>query len=277
MRNSDRCWRLAAVFLGLLPLVASFPLGARTIMGGSPDLARLVRASDAVCVAEVEERQCEFVNRRIETTYRLRVDEYLRGSMGDDLEITVFGGQVEEPLPIAQVFDGMVSLSVGQDVLLFLQNPPGVVLPETAGLAPASAVTQSPQITLGDHGVYTILTHPQTGERYVTRFGAGHLNLLMTEEANRALLGEAQRLLAEDEEVLAGGEKAVYLEMGALLLEETAPPPLLAVRNAAGELIPLEVESAAAAPPEEPSVEMPNLRTLDDLCAEIQDLVEEVN
>ncbi len=278
-----------ALSLATLALLSSPPLSARMTVGGSPDLARLVEESDVVCVGEVVGRESIFVNRRIETTYRVRADQYLLGSGDEELELTLMGGEVEEPFPMAMIFEGMVTMSEGQDVVLFLQRPrqalqvPGVQ--SAAAQGSLSAAMTSLRVTHGELGVLTVLDDVKSGERYVGRIGRPNPSVVMTDETNRVFLNAARESVSA---LIAGHDpdlqlKSDLLEIGSQIAEEGQARRQ--VRTSSGGLIPLDLLVPKEAEDSEPTAAraagagtgaggISGLRTLDDLCSEIRDLAE---
>jgi hypothetical protein len=293
MRVTPRSGGIRPLAVALLAaLLSTSPLSARTIIGGPPDLEALVSASNVICVAEVEGKASEFVNGRIETTYELRVDDYLLGAMGEAIELRVVGGEVEEPIPMAMVYDGQVVLSEGQDVLLFLEAevPQQTMSLNSGPLNPAA--NPAVQVSHGDFGVYTIVDDPHTGERYAGRLGNPMMNRVLTDDVNRLNLRAAQSAVSNAGQPVDRSHRALkneFLAAGQAAIEArgTQPPT---VRNANGEEIDISslmeelvqgrvtgLETPAAATHAEPEAVMPpplaGARALDDLRDEIETLL----
>ncbi|NUP89208.1 MAG: hypothetical protein HUU25_05235 [Candidatus Sumerlaeia bacterium] len=288
-----RTRRWGALFAsGLLALTGVGGARATMLIGGEPTLERLVRSSVAICQGEVIASESRFVNRRIETTYTIRADRYLRGTGDETFEMTVFGGAVEEPLPLAMVFDRMVVLSPGQDVILFLEGPPNT--PEAQALA-AQALDAGAELTpaatslrpvLGEIGVFTILTDPSTGSRHVTQLRYSARGAILTPDVNSRVLQEAERRLSlrDIEPSLGRSDKIELLDLARPLSEALRRPPGLSAVTADGSLVPIPQPTAEPPPaasaspgaaPEDAHATLSHLRTLDDFAAEINDLVAE--
>jgi hypothetical protein len=293
---------LLALTLAALPLLSPPSLSARMILGGEPNLERVVKASDVICVAEVLGRESRMVNRRIETTYHLRVEETLAGTQtlrasGQDREfdMTVFGGAIERPLPIAQIYDGMVVLSQGQEVVLFLHGPlqsSGAAAQVRAAAAgdpgasmPTSAAATSMRPVYDDYGVYTLIRDPSTNDRHVTRINYEAAGVAITDEMNRRVL-EAMERRANEPQSQALSEREYKLQLLEDARSRSVTQPVPEVLTAEGEVLPLPAPLGApprpaaattAAPPAEtgPAANVTALRTFEDFRAEIQDILAE--
>ncbi|MBN1477148.1 hypothetical protein JXA47_10375 [Candidatus Sumerlaeota bacterium] len=264
--------------LATLALLAP-PASARMIAGGPPDLDRLVQASDVICEAEVLETQTEFVDRRILTTYTLRADRYLMGSGADTFSMTVLGGAVEEPFPVAMVFDDMVTLSAGQDVLLFLETPDAS--PGLSSAVGRQAVSASPRPVLDARGVYTILTDSQTGQRHVSQIRYSDRGIFVTPEVNAQILNRMEANAASEPPALGHENKIELVERGETLVESFLGSREHGITNSTGEVLTLEPPRSRQPLPTTqgaettPSAQFSSLRTLEDFRSEVLDLIEE--
>ena len=96
------------------------------------DLATLVTGARAVVhgrVVAVEPRWVEG-RRRIETLVTLRVEEYLKGNLGDEVTFKVPGGQMG---PYRSFMVGAPTFAEGDEVVVFL-NAQGPTIPWISGL-----------------------------------------------------------------------------------------------------------------------------------------------
>lgn len=270
-----------------LALLRPTPLSAQCLLDGPPTLERLVQSSDLIVLGEVTGVQSAFVNRRVETTYHVRVDEHLLGSGPKEIDLTLLGGAVEDPLPVAMVFDGMVVMSEGQDVLLFLRqvDPPAPALLAPAAQPVALSAPRSLRPVMDSEGVYTVLTAPDSGERYVTRLAFSSRGAFVTPAVNSLALQAVSQQLASSQPPAPWSRSEKIALVEELAQEEAARQaarrdPRILLGD--GATIPLsEVigtpapRPAAAEAPRVPQVDLTALRTLEDLRAEIEDILAE--
>jgi hypothetical protein len=265
-----------ALALAALALLAP-PASARMIAGGAPDIERLVQASDVICEAEVLETQTEFVDRRILTTYTLRADRYLMGSGAETFSMTVFGGAVEDPFPVAMVFDDMVTLSEGQDVVLFLRTSDAS--PGLSSAVGRQAVAASPRPAFDARGVYTILTDSQTGERHVSQIRYSDRGIFVTPEVNAQVLSQLEANASSAQPALGHDNKIELVERGETLVEALIESQVRRPVTSTGEVLTLEPpisrQPLPATQGEEPAARFSSLRTLEDFRSEVLDLIEE--
>jgi hypothetical protein len=107
-------------------------VGARAAVILPADLATLVSGARAVVhgrVVAVEPRWVEG-RRRIESLVTLRVEEYLKGNLGDEVTFKVPGGQMG---PYRSFMVGAPTFVEGDEVVVFL-NAQGPTIPWISGL-----------------------------------------------------------------------------------------------------------------------------------------------
>jgi hypothetical protein len=255
------------------------PTSARMIAGGPPDVERLVQASDVICEAEVLETQTEFVDQRILTTYTLRADRYLLGSGADTFSMTVLGGAIDEPFPVAMVFDDMVTLSEGQDVMLFLETPDAS--PGLSAAVGRQSVAASPRPVLDARGVYTVLTDSQTGHRHVSQIRYSDRGIFVTPEVNAQILSRAEANATSTQPTLGYEHKIELVERGDTMVEALLESRRFGIVTENGDILPMGPPRSQQVLPTtqgaEPaaSARLSSLRTLEDFRSEVLDLIEE--
>ncbi|MBE7558067.1 hypothetical protein HS125_03600 [bacterium] len=109
-------------FLSLFLLVGLQPAPATTMVPLT--LAQLEAASERIVIASAVARECRWQDKKIITVYRLEVAESIKGAATSTLEVTLPGGSVKEPYPLAMTVPGVPHLALKQRVLLFLQARP---------------------------------------------------------------------------------------------------------------------------------------------------------
>jgi hypothetical protein len=131
----------------------------------------LTKSADTICIGKCVSKSSRFVDHHIETTIEIKVTEYLKGDMGKTLSVTVMGGEIEQPLPLAQHVLGTPTFVKGEEVLLFLSAPQkSLGSAATQAKSPASLLATSPSVVGWFQGKYTVLTDSVTGEKKVANF-----------------------------------------------------------------------------------------------------------
>jgi hypothetical protein len=104
----------------------------RTTVLVPADMPELARAASAIAFGRVVDvsARLEPGTRRIESVVTLAVDDYYKGNLGDDLQISVPGGQLGH---YRTVMVGAPEFSAGEQVILFVATR-GDGLPYVVGL-----------------------------------------------------------------------------------------------------------------------------------------------
>ncbi|MCX7012507.1 MAG: hypothetical protein NTW86_08095 [Candidatus Sumerlaeota bacterium] len=109
---------LALGALALLPLAIG-QVGATQIE--TLDLENLSRLADAIVIGRVKSKEAVFEDGVIQTRYKFEANQYLKGNLGDILDLTQVGGEITGPIPMRQRLGGAVELFPGEKALLFLE------------------------------------------------------------------------------------------------------------------------------------------------------------
>lgn len=162
--------RLAACLMVVVCLLGATAVQAQ--MEKRLGLDELVDKSDNIFVATCAEKSVAFKNGAMVTKYKLKVSENLKGQAktGKDgtMEMEEIGGVSPKPyFPVTSYIRGMANIAPREEVLLFTANP--TFNPKLQALNTKTAVsTSSPRIVGRDQGRFTIVRHPETGERLVS-------------------------------------------------------------------------------------------------------------
>lgn len=142
-------------------------------------IEEMVKKADVICIGKVAKKESRWVSGHIETTMAINVSEYLKGNIGNVVEITQVGGVLKEPIPIAQYVTGMPEFYKNEEVLLFLSTQKrSLAFTPAKAPSPKSRLLNSPQVVGLAQGKYTIVTDPDTGEKRVTHFRLDNLAIL---------------------------------------------------------------------------------------------------
>jgi hypothetical protein len=150
--------------------------------------ADLVRSADAICIGTCTKKSSRFIDHHIETTVEIAVSEYLKGDLGKTITLTIMGGEIETPLPLAQHVMGTPNFVEKEEVLLFLTAPR--LDPKDLNSQPPSAAARfavSPDVVGWFQGKYTILTDSATGEKKIAKFNFDNMSALPNDEVTRKL------------------------------------------------------------------------------------------
>lgn len=162
--------RLAACLM-----VVVFLLGATAVHGQMAKrlgLDELVGKSDNIFVATCTEKTVVYKNGGMVTKYKLKVSENLKGDAKVDkdgiMEMEELGGVSPKPyFPVTSYVQGMANIAPQEEVLLFTANP--TFNPKLQALNKKTAIsTASPRIVGRSQGRFTVVRHPETGERLVS-------------------------------------------------------------------------------------------------------------
>jgi hypothetical protein len=136
------------------------------------DFRTLVLEARAIAIGRVVSLDPQWTEgrRNIETVLTLEVEEYLKGSLGRTVEVTVPGGQMG---PYRSVMPGAPQFVEGEELVLFL-----------AGEAPAV-----PHVLGLGQGVFRILTNQSTGVRLVVP----EISRVMSADATAVVRGDLVR------------------------------------------------------------------------------------
>lgn len=206
---------VAALVVALLVVIASPNVWALSQKPMTTD--EVIDASEQIFVAVCEGKSSQFRDGNIYTSYKLRPKEIWRGQLATSedgvIEFEEIGGsargqilasQLPGASPTAQAPDvgisqyvgGAANMIVGEEVLLFTRTArvqPGVV--RQGGLS--SGVKEGSLIIVGrTYGRYSVLTDPNSGEKFVTRVGVEGRGVVPNDAAVRGFLNTQQRQLA---------------------------------------------------------------------------------
>lgn len=135
---------LACVLAVCGPPLAS---GSVIVPAGVGELAQEARAIVHGRVVRIDTRQGE--GRRVERLVTVQVSDYLKGSLGNVVQLQLPGGTFGR---YRTVMIGAPELVEGDEVVLFLGQGDGDALPHLLGF---------------HQGVYRLVSDPSTGERFV--------------------------------------------------------------------------------------------------------------
>lgn len=170
------CLPVVALF-ALVSLVSNLPAQ----MTEALSFRQLVEKSDQIVVGQcVESKAGVQDGKLIVTQYKIKPSEFWKGSLplGSDgaFTMTEYGGSLASAgVPLAQFAPGRQSdMTPGEDVLLFLHNPPAsratVGKPASPGKTTVALRAQDSPAPVGLwQGRYAVITHPVTGSRLLSR------------------------------------------------------------------------------------------------------------
>jgi hypothetical protein len=179
----------AFIFSALLLISFAVLLGTAYALTYRPlSTSDLVKGADAICIGKCIKKSSRFVDHNIVTTVEIAVSEYIKGDLGKTITLAIIGGEIEEPLPLAQRVMGTPNFLEGEEVLLFLAAPKK----GARGLAsdPKSLSFQlasSPDVVGWFQGKYTILTDSVTGQKKVANFNFENMQIVPNDEITRKL------------------------------------------------------------------------------------------
>lgn len=188
-----------------LAAVGLAPRRAEALTEVRLSLEELVAYSEQIVVAVCDRRESEFRGGLIVTTYGFRTTEIWKGSMKTDqsgvFEIDSLGGSVEAgPIALGSVVPGTSPILPGEEVLLFTSAVPQ---PEPGA---ATATGGAPAIRPGTYyptslsqGRYSVLTHPDSGEKFVVQTSRASDMGLQGPEGVRNYLNTMQQRLRTSE------------------------------------------------------------------------------
>lgn len=115
--------RLSAVLAVVVAIVAAMPSGATTI--AALGLDEMISASDSIVIGRAERSSVRWVDRVLVTDVTIRVSEWIHGSGGETIVVTLPGGaDFDREYPIAMEYPGAPQIYGGEEVFLFLTNDP---------------------------------------------------------------------------------------------------------------------------------------------------------
>lgn len=187
-----------AAFMLALTMLSSATVSATTVIRLPFD--KLVLSADMIVRGECTEKTTQWVNGHIETTYKLKVDDVLKGSHNEEmLEITMLGGRVDSPVKMAQYIPQMPTMYKGEKAVLFLSTKRVKMPPDPTGKVEKSGtrLLSSPRVLGLWQGKFTIITDEANNRELVTRHTVENLGFVPTDETserfNLALRGEISR------------------------------------------------------------------------------------
>lgn len=127
-QNEQMRWRdwpllgLMSAICCSLALTLSSPSSATTLRKLSVE--ELVSTSSSIIVGRCEKTETLWSDKRIYTIATIRVSQSAKGTdaPGHVIEVRTLGGAVTQPLPVKMLVPGAEVLSVGEDMLLFLEK-----------------------------------------------------------------------------------------------------------------------------------------------------------
>lgn len=189
-----------------LAVIAFGPRRAEALTEVKLSLEELVSFSDQIVVAVCDRRQSEFRDGLIVTTYGFRPTEIWKGSMKTDqsgvFEMDSLGGSIEAgPIALGSIVPGTAPILPGEEVVLFTnavpQPEPGAVT-ATGGAPAIRPGTYFP--TSLSQGRYSVLTHPDSGEKFVVQTSQAADMGLQGPEGVRNYLNRMQQRLRTSQE-----------------------------------------------------------------------------
>lgn len=193
-----------AIFVVALILLPVLTVTASSIR--KMNLDELTAKADVIAVGQVEKKESFWAGSRIETTVKIKAEEYWKGALGPEFEITQLGGDVLKPLPISMHADGEPRFFEGEKVVLFLEKP-GFRPEKPSGKNPGSKVAASYKVLGWAYGKYSVIFDPETGKEKVVRLG-----LLNARIADRKVLEERMELATKL--AAAGGKESAAKTSG---------------------------------------------------------------
>ena len=188
----------------LLPVVAS--AGALQKI----TVEEMAKLADVIVVGLVEKKEGAWVDKHIETTIRIQVSEYWKGSLGSTIELTQMGGEVTRPFPIAMHADGAPRFFEGERVILFLEKPKQnrSAAPPPPGAKISEKLTSSMQVLGWAQGKYTIISDPKTGEDKAVCLGMQNVRVVDKREMDN-YIQKAKNLIEQPGKV----KRAKYIKI----------------------------------------------------------------
>lgn len=176
--NGVSRWRVRLVAVGLCAGVwLGSVLPAAAQMARKLTFDEMVKEADSIVVGTCVERQSVFQNGHIVTKYKIKPSECWKGqprtNRKGEIEMEELGGQLSGSVPLAQAVPGMADMLKDEEVLLFCGQPK----PQKTrtGVKPARTLTSpdSPYVMGAWQGRFSVMRHPQTGERLAVK-GTGN-------------------------------------------------------------------------------------------------------
>jgi len=148
------------------------------------DIQQLTRNADEIVVGHVVSEETAVVGNRLQTNYKILVNENLRGrnpdmTSGREFAMTLPGGTLTTP-PLAQYVSGMPYMVKGEDVVLFLKKPAPLATSRAVDPAVDGNLRTSYQILGYDQGRFSVITDRKSGRKMVTRLNLENYGLLNT-------------------------------------------------------------------------------------------------
>jgi hypothetical protein len=175
MRNSRNFMLVLLVFSLCLPF-SGYGSALQKL-----SLKEITDFSEVIAVGEVVTKEAKWVDRHIETTYKIKAAEYWKGNLGDNFEFTQMGGDLYKPLPVSMRAEGSPRFYEGEKVVLFLQKAkkPSFKRQQTKD---KSKLWNSYKVVGWVQGKYTILEDPATGEEKAVRLGLENVRIVEKNE-----------------------------------------------------------------------------------------------
>ncbi|MCE5229706.1 hypothetical protein LLG95_08935 [bacterium] len=191
--------RMAACLVVAIWLVGAVAVHAQSIKRLGLD--EMAQKADNIFVATCTEKKVVFQNGSYVTKYKMKVAENWKGQAKVDkqglLEMEEMGGSVQTPMPLTSYAQGMANFAEQEEVLLFTQQPTFNPKLQALNQRPAVSPT-SPRILGRDQGRFTVVRHPETGERLVSRTGAepfpGGIRTPLFQRAQKLAQRQAQQV-----------------------------------------------------------------------------------
>ncbi|MEN6626788.1 MAG: hypothetical protein ABFD69_11245 [Candidatus Sumerlaeia bacterium] len=163
-----------AICLGAVICVLA-PAGVQAQMMKKLNLDQLVEKSDNIFTATCTEKEVVWQNGAVVTKYKLKVNENWKGtasaSKNGEIEMEEVGGVLPGSGGMTQFLPGMANMSKQEEVLLFTAKPTYNPQVSAVNKSPQKISAKSLRIVGASQGRFTIVRHPETGKRLVSRVG----------------------------------------------------------------------------------------------------------
>jgi hypothetical protein len=159
--------------------------------GKDMSLKTLTDQSDSVIIGKCKDKNVQWVDKHLETSYNVEVQETLKGKsfkQGQTMAVTVPGGELTTP-PLTQYVEMVPTMFPGEGVALFLKDtgpeaPPSV----KARINPKSKLWTSPQVVGWSQGKFSVYTDKKDGRQKIARLNLEQMGAVPQSRALERLL-----------------------------------------------------------------------------------------
>jgi len=147
----------------------------------------LAQKADSIIIGKCTAKSCVVRRGIFITTHQVQVTESLKGKAvrpGQTISVASLGGQFSSP-PLSQYVNDQPEIIEGEDVLLFLQNPPSNTKGKST-LAPELAA--SARVIGGGKGKFSIITDPKDNQRKVVKVRCEDYGMMADDRLLRTIL-----------------------------------------------------------------------------------------